>query len=229
MKPYSQHQIEELLNKFMEGNTTIEEESLLSEYFSTTPHIPDEWADYKAMFGYLDRGLEGDLLPESASPTHRKWLWWTSISAAAAVVALVFGLKALNNTETTQPVSRPIAAQNDAKKGGNHLVAKNEEADISTPATDNAEAVAVEPQRRLKSVTHHQSQAELMAQNEQLQKENERLHRELEELNQRAIIIDMEAMGYQAVMDENGTIVYVDPQQEINQQFNNQSTNIPAL
>lgn len=222
MKPYSQHQIEELLNKFMEGNTTIEEESLLSEYFSTTPHIPDEWADYKAMFGYLDRGLEGDLLPESASPTHRKWLWWTSISAAAAVVALVFGLKALNNTETTQPVSRPIAAQNDAKKGGNHLVAKNEEADISTPATDNAEAVAVEPQRRLKSVTHHQSQADLMAQ-------NERLHRELEELNQRAIIIDMEAMGYQAVMDENGTIVYVDAQQEINQQFNNQSTNIPAL
>lgn len=222
MKLYSQHQIEELLNKFMEGNTTIEEESLLSEYFSTTPHIPDEWADYKAMFGYLDRGLEGDLLPESASPTHRKWLWWTSISAAAAVVALVFGLKALNNTETTQPVSRPIAAQNDAKKGGNHLVAKNEEADISTPATDNAEAVAVEPQRRLKSVTHHQSQADLMAQNEQL-------HRELEELNQRAIIIDMEAMGYQAVMDENGTIVYVDPQQEINQQFNNQSTNIPAL
>lgn len=74
MKPYSQHQIEELLNKFMEGNTTIEEESLLSEYFSTTPHIPSEWADYKAMFGYLDRGLEGDLLPESASPTHRKWL-----------------------------------------------------------------------------------------------------------------------------------------------------------
>ena len=126
MRPYSQHQIEELLNKFMEGNTTIEEESLLSEYFSTTPHIPSEWADYKAMFGYLDRGLEGELLPESASPTHRKWLWWTSISAAAAVVALVFGLKALNNTETTQPVSRPIAAQNDAKKGGNHLVAKNE-------------------------------------------------------------------------------------------------------
>lgn len=229
MKLYSQHQIEELLNKFMEGNTTIEEESLLSEYFSTTPHIPDEWADYKAMFGYLDRGLEGDLLPESASPTHRKRLWWISISAAAAVVAFVFGLKVLNNTETTQPVSRPIAAQNDAKKGGNHLGAKNEEVDISTPATDNAEAVAVEPQRRLKSVTHHQSQADLMAQNEQLQKENERLHRELEELNQRAIIIDMEAMGYQAVMDENGTIVYVDAQQEINQQCNNQSTNIPAL
>lgn len=229
MKPYSQHQIEELLNKFMEGNTTIEEESLLSEYFSTASHIPAEWADYKAMFGYLDRGLEGDLLPESASPTHRKWLWLTSISAAAAVVALFFGLKVLNNTETTQPVSQPIAAQNDAKKGGNHLVAKNEEADISTPAADNAEAVAVEPQRRIESVTHHQSQAELMAQNEQLQKENERLHRELEELNQRAIIIDMEAMGYQAVMDENGTIVYVDAQQEINQQCNNQSTNIPAL
>ncbi len=63
MKPYSRHQIETLLDKFMVGKTTIEEESLLSQYFSTAHDVPAEWKDYQALFGYIDRGLEGDLLP----------------------------------------------------------------------------------------------------------------------------------------------------------------------
>ena len=79
------------------------------------------------------------------------------------------------------------------------------------------------------AVSHHEAQTNLIAQNERLLQENGRLQRELEELNQRATIIDMEAMGYQAVKDENGSIVYLDIQQEIDNQFNNQSTNIPGL
>ena len=108
MKPYSRHQIEALLDKFMVGKTTIEEESLLSQYFSTAHDVPAEWKDYQALFGYIDRGLEGDLLPETYSPSHRKWLWWIP---AAAIVALVFGFKVLNKPETTQPISSPIIAQ----------------------------------------------------------------------------------------------------------------------
>ena len=57
MKPYSRHQIEALLDKFMAGKTTIEEESLLSQYFSTAHDVPAEWEDYQALFGYIDRGL----------------------------------------------------------------------------------------------------------------------------------------------------------------------------
>ena len=83
MKPYSRHQIEALLDKFMAGKTTIEEESLLSQYFNTTHEVPAEWEDYQALFGYIDRGLEGDLLPETSSPSHRKWLWWIPAAAAA--------------------------------------------------------------------------------------------------------------------------------------------------
>ncbi len=79
------------------------------------------------------------------------------------------------------------------------------------------------------AVTHHETQTNLIAQNELHLQDNERLQREFEELNQQAIIIDMEAMGYKAVTDEDGTISYVDMQQEIDNQFNNQSTNIPGL
>jgi hypothetical protein len=239
MKQYSRHQIEALLDKFMAGKTTIEEESLLSKYFNTTHEVPAEWEDYQALFGYIDRGLEGDLLPETSSPSLRKWLWWVP-AAAAAIVALVFGFKVLNKPETTQPISPPIIAQKaepkdetiDQKTVDPHE-AENESADKNISAPNKADVVAIKQQPRKKkhslAVSHHEAQTNLIAQNELHLQDNERLQRELEELNQRAIIIDMEAMGYQAVKDENGSIIYVDMQQEIDNQFNNQSTNIPGL
>lgn len=240
MKPYSRHQIEDLLDKFMAGKTTIEEESLLSQYFSSAHDVPAEWEDYKALFGYIDRGLEGDLLPESSSPSHRKWLWWVPAAAAAAIVAFVFAFKALNKPDTTQPISPPIIAQKaepkdemNGQKTGNPHEAENESADKNISAPNKADVVAIKQQSRKQkhslTVSHHEAQTNLIAQNERLLQENGRLQRELEELNQRAIIIDMEAMGYQAVKDENGSIIYVDMQQEIDNQFNNQSTNIPGL
>ena len=246
MKPYSRHQIEVLLDKFMAGKTSIEEESLLSQYFSTAHDVPAEWEDYQALFGYIDHGLEGELLPETSSPTHRRWIWWVP-AAAAAIVALVFGFKVLNKPETTQPISPPIIAQKAEPKEvtiehktDNHHEVVTKSSDNNTCAHNKAESAAIKQQlvaikqqpRKQKhsmDVSHHETQTNLIAQNERLLQENGRLQRELEELNQQAIIIDMEAMGYQAVKDENGSIIYVDMQQEIDNQFNNQSTNIPGL
>ena len=239
MKPYSRHQIEALLDKFMAGKTTIEEESLLSQYFSTAHDVPAEWEDYQALFGYIDRGLEGDLLPKPSSQSHRRWVWWVP-AAAAAIVALVLGFKVLNKPETTQPISPPIIAQKaepkevtiDHKTDTHHEVV-TESSDNNTRAHNKAESVAIKQQPRKQKhsmdASHHETQTNLIAQNELHLQDNERLQRELEELNQQAIIIDMEAMGYKAVTDEDGTIIYVDMQQEIDNQFNNQSTNIPGL
>lgn len=235
MKPYSRHQIEALLNKFMAGKTTIEEESLLSHYFSTAHDMPAEWEDYQALFGYIDRGLEGDLLPEKSSPSHRKWLWWIP-AAAAAIVALVFGFKAFNKPETTQLVSPPMIAAT-AEKRTDRSDPEHEVNNISTDsntatyhnviaATDRQQP---SKQKRPKTVTNHKAAAGLIALNEMPPQATERLQRELDELQRRAITIDMEAMGYQAVIDEDGSTIYVDMQQEINNQLNNQSTNIPGL
>lgn len=239
MKPYSRHQIEALLDKFMAGKTSIEEESLLSQYFSTAHDVPAEWEDYQALFGYIDHGLEGELLPETSSPTHRRWIWWVP-AAAAAIMALVLGFKVLNKPETTQPISPPIIAQKAEPKEvtiehktDNHHEVVTKSSDNNTCAHNKAESVAIKQQPRKQKhsmdVSHHEKQTNLIAQNELHLQENERLQRQLEELNQQAIIIDMEAMGYKAVTDEDGTIIYVDMHQEIDNQFNNQSTNIPGL
>ena len=46
MKRYSQQQIEALLDKFMDGQTTVEEEALLADYFRSGD-VPAEWEDYR--------------------------------------------------------------------------------------------------------------------------------------------------------------------------------------
>lgn len=65
MKRYSQQQISDLLDKFMDGLTTLEEETALGEYFRTH-EVPEEWEDYRQMFGYFDRGMDGELLTPQA-------------------------------------------------------------------------------------------------------------------------------------------------------------------
>ena len=70
----------------------------------------------------------------------------------------------------------------------------------------------------------------LQAENAKLARENERLQRELEDLKRRSFIIDLEAMGYKTVLNEDGSIVLIDLEQEIENELNNQpTTNIPAL
>ena len=70
----------------------------------------------------------------------------------------------------------------------------------------------------------------LQAENAKLARENERLQRELEDLKRRAFIIDMEANGYKAVVGEDGRIVFIDMEQEIENEFKHQSTkNIPEI
>ena len=67
-------------------------------------------------------------------------------------------------------------------------------------------------------------------QNDSLRAQNERLQHELEDLKRRAFIIDMEANGFKAVMGEDGRIVFIDMEQVIENEFNQQTTNnIPEI
>lgn len=47
---YNKEYIEQLLQRFMDGETTEQEEQFLAEYFSTSDSIPEEWEAYREMF-----------------------------------------------------------------------------------------------------------------------------------------------------------------------------------
>ena len=46
-----------LLNWFMAGETTLEEEALLGEWFRQHPNVSDDLKEYQMMFGYFDEGM----------------------------------------------------------------------------------------------------------------------------------------------------------------------------
>ena len=228
MKQYSLQHIEALLYKFMDGQTTLEEEALLADYFRTHD-VPAKWEDYHAMFSYFDGGMRQPVTHHHRA--HRGW-WKAGVAAAgvaaAAVGALVVGLTVANHKPTT-PLPKSAETTIIAKTDTTLKVETQDFASLQSRDAFPEESQRMDSRTRRKSIplARHKK---LQAENKRLAEENQRLQRELDDLKRRAFIIDMEAMGYKAVQDEDGNIVFIDLNQEIENEFNNQPTNnIPAL
>lgn len=65
MRQYNKQEITHLLNKFMTGETSLEEENTLAEYFRSH-EVDSEWQEYKEMFALFDSGAV-DIVPEEES------------------------------------------------------------------------------------------------------------------------------------------------------------------
>ena len=223
MKRYSQQQIKALLDKFMDGQTTVEEEAMLAEYFRSGD-VPAEWEDYRLMFDYFDRNMEGDLVPvEQPRPSLIRLMgrrWW-GIAAAACITAAIVATVMLHHPATV-PETPPIIAQK-ADSIATPVAVETEQ-----QPQQLASANPVRPNNPVNPVSRKIRR--LQTRNERLARENERLQRELADLRRRAFIIDLEANGFRAVQDEDGSIVLIDIEQELENELNNQpTTNIPAL
>lgn len=75
-------QINDLLDRFMAGETSEQEERLLTDYFCEQTNVPEKWAAYAVMF----RGFRQTAAREV--PIRRyQHRWW--LSAAAAILVLL--------------------------------------------------------------------------------------------------------------------------------------------
>lgn len=75
-------QINDLLDHFMAGETSEQEERLLTDYFCTRTDIPEAWAAYAVMF----RGFRQSAARE-VPIRHYQHRWW--MAAAAAILVLL--------------------------------------------------------------------------------------------------------------------------------------------
>lgn len=84
------NQIQEMLDRFMAGTSTLEEEARLGEYFRQHK-VKAEWRVYQRMFAYFDSGMDERLLAaKGVQPRrHAKQIVWTLLAAAAAVAAFL--------------------------------------------------------------------------------------------------------------------------------------------
>lgn len=83
---HSKETIAILIDRFMAGDTTVDEEQVLGDYFRTVRDLPEEWKAYKDMFSYFDAGMcDRRPLLRIAWPVR-------SLLTAAAVVLVLLGV-----------------------------------------------------------------------------------------------------------------------------------------
>ena len=103
-------QIQQLIDKYMNGQTTVDEEQLIVRYFRNATDVPDSLKPYRDMFAYFDEGMPLGALPEfdgsagqadtRVAPDDSKVVaprrhslrmaaWWSGAAAVAAAVALL--------------------------------------------------------------------------------------------------------------------------------------------
>ena len=94
--------IENILEKYFQGETTIAEEKELKEYFSS-PNVAQHLEQYKPMFGYFSQVKQQKSMREIPLQTKKRNVAWLSI-AASVVVLLGIGTFYFASQKTTPPV-----------------------------------------------------------------------------------------------------------------------------
>ena len=186
--------IEELLERFMKGETSLDEERELGDWFRSH-EVDDALKPYQRMFSAFDEGL-----PYETAAPRRRVAWWHW--AAAAVIAGLLALGGIHlATRSTVPSEQPPLVAKDEPKPDvdtimeepnvKPILAKNEQVEEAhlAQATPVAKKVS-KPQVRVQQtprqdsieVTRTEGELEL-AESEYLAEQQE-LERQLQELRQ---------------------------------------------
>lgn len=117
-----EHDIKILIEKFMDGNTSVDEEHDLQKYFCETDNIPAEFEPFAAMFRYFAGGMpeKAGLLKETdgekkcRKTSIKRYIGWAIGAAAAAVAAIIMFTLPHENSE--KPIaSLPTAPKTDSE------------------------------------------------------------------------------------------------------------------
>lgn len=107
--------IEQLIKRFMDGQTTVEEESRIAEYFRTHD-VEDEWKAYKDMFAWFDNGMpiQQETEKHKTRNSQKAKIIAFAMAAAAAIAALIIIATPGNNdimpVQKTANVIKPSTA-----------------------------------------------------------------------------------------------------------------------
>ena len=211
MIQYTKEYIQELLTKYMDGTSTLDEEDILSSYFKGD-NIPEEWTCYQQLFQEIEAMQPAaeptEELPfaEQKPESRRRWIVWSM--AAAAVVAGVVYLAVPAHQSAFVP-AEPLTALTDTTKVQSET--EMVQPQVETVHTDSllAPKAAAQPapakkrsKRKIVPTIHDIDKAyALMAQVQaQAQAEDEMIEAK------------MAAYGYIPVMQEDGTITYINEQ-----------------
>ena len=221
---YSKKYIAGLLDKFMKGETSLDEEKALNEYFSGAADVPSLWRDYKAMFEYFDEGMP--VAPASAMATateggifmKRHRLRNIMLAACMAGVAVGIALAVL-----APKWHIPKAEDSLASNIQDSSIAASEGTQVAAPIAQIPENISPEPVQALPKSSHVltrqvsskpvaiSGQAEEDVANEELVKQIRQQVIKIAAQQAKAKILDavLASQGLVRAEAENGEVVYV--------------------
>ena len=187
MTRYTKEYIAKLLDKYMDGTSTLEEEDILADYFRGQD-IPQEWADYQQLFQEIEA-------MKPLSKVRKRWIGW-SVAASVAVlfIAIMWQQTGLHHTEQTSAV---LTAKADTVSSSQ----VEQKSDTATFQEVQPQPVQTKKRRLRKpkpTMTDIDKTYALMA-----------------EAEQKVVEAQLAAYGYIPVMEEDGTIVYIHEQTEL--------------
>ena len=201
MIKYTKEYIAKLLDKYMDGTSTLEEEDILAHYFHSG-NVPQEWEDYRQLFSEIET-----MKPKRQK---RRWAFW---GVAAAAVAGLLYMAVPSEQVDLQPDNAALTAKTDTARA---IQPRETEMDRKT---DSVEIIRDEPRpmqsrkRRLRktepTINDYAKTYNLMAEAAKGQQEaEEQITQCRQELTEARLL----SLGYIPVEQEDGTILYINEQ-----------------
>ena len=209
MIQYTKEYIGQLLERYMEGISTLEEEDILLDYFRGND-IPAEWEDYRQLFQEIEA-----MKPQPK--TTRRWMGWSA--AAAAIVAGILYL-AIPSPQPEHP--QALTAQSDTTtardQGDRSLDSVQNHGPVPlifAPQPKHQQQAPSSTKRRLRkpqpTMTDYDKAYALMA---EASKEQQQAEQEMKQAQQEILHAQLTASGYVAIQQEDGTIIYTNEPKE---------------
>lgn len=208
MIQYTKEYIAKLLDKYMDGTSTLEEEEILAQYFDHEP-IPAEWEQYRLLFAEIE-AMRPETKHQRRScfgkrPVGPSGLRWTAIAAVIAGVIYM----AVPSPKTEPSQTEPLVAQADSTT----TVTVARDTTIQQKEAPKPAGTKKRRMRKMEPTIHDYDKAyALMAEAKQKQMDVER---QIAQAEQEVIEAQLAAYGYIPVMQEDGTIIYINEQTEL--------------
>jgi len=209
MKRYTKEYVEKLLDKFMNGTSTLEEEDILAQYFRHQ-EVPREWEEYRLLFQEIDamRPVQAEIVEINPENRRKRWMGWGV--AAAVVAGILYFAVPSKQIEPTAPLTAKVDTT--ATVAQPEIPISETKTDTVSPQKTPVESPKRSRRKPRPTMLDHDKAYVLMAQAEQ---EIRDVERQLAQCQQEIVEAQLAALGYIPVMQEDGTIIYINEQQNL--------------
>lgn len=209
MKRYTKEYVEKLLDKFMDGTSTLEEEDILAQYFRHQ-EVPREWEEYRLLFQEIDamKPVQTEIVEINPENRRKRWMGWGV--AAAVVAGILYFAVPSKPIEPTAPLTAKVDTVTTVAQP--EIPISETKTDTVSPQKPPVESPKRSRRKPRPTMLDHDKAYVLMAQAEQ---EIRDVERQLAQCQQEIVEAQLAALGYIPVMQEDGTIIYINEQQNL--------------